>query len=72
MSKITALQELIERLTSINNKHDDAGLKTSIDIATQLLTKERADIIEAASEGYEMETSQVIDGEKYYETTFKQ
>lgn len=51
MSNNTALTELIERLITLNNKHDDAGLRAAIDIANQLITKEKNDIIDANYRG---------------------
>jgi glutamine phosphoribosylpyrophosphate amidotransferase len=51
--KITAMQELIERLKGLQNRgHDDAGIRTAIDIATELLPKEKKQIADAFMEGY--------------------
>ena len=46
--KKTAMQELIERLKGLQNRgYDDAGIRTAIDIATELLQKEREQIEKA-------------------------
>lgn len=53
MKTKTAMQELIERLKSLKSKgYDDAGIRTDIEIATQLLAKEKQDIIDAYENGY--------------------
>jgi len=44
----TAMQELIERLQTLNSKHNNAGLLTAIEIASDLKGTERR-IIEKVS-----------------------
>ena len=53
MKTKTAMQELIERLKSLKSKgYNDAGIRTDIEIATQLLAKEKQDIIDAYADGF--------------------
>jgi len=51
MTNKTAMQELIERLKYLSIEHDDAGLRTSIQIAEELLQKEKQQIIYAREDG---------------------
>lgn len=65
----TAMQELIERLKYLSREHDDAGLRTAIQISEELLEKEKQQIQEAVKfgEGYFKTTA-----EDYYNETYKQ
>ena len=74
------MQELIQRLKSVDENHRNAGLRLAIQIGNELLEKEKEQILNAYSEGadgeYEYHVNMVgnrtdIDCEKYYNETFK-
>lgn len=72
-TNITALTELISRLDKlINNFPDDAGLKTSKEIAIELLDKEKEQIKRGYKEAF-LNKDQGIkcDPEDYYLKTYK-
>jgi hypothetical protein len=69
--KQTALKELIGRLKYLSIEHDDAGIRTAIDISTELLVKEREQIEEAYKEGQDGCIITPNDASNYYSQTFK-
>lgn len=72
-TNITALTELISRLDKlINNFPDDAGLKTSKEIAIELLEKEKEQIKEGYIQALLNKDQGIIcDAEDYYLKTYK-
>lgn len=75
MKEITALQEFIENAKTAK-EHSKDGLVTYdevIEVATELLTKEREQITEAYDSGWNNGYRKMFDGgEKYFTTTYKQ
>lgn len=67
----TAMMELIDRLKYLSIEHDDAGLRTAKDIATELLEKERKQIATAYERPFKFRDNIGFSGEEYYEQTFK-
>ena len=71
--KQSAMQELIERLITLQNKgYDDAGIRTGIQIATELLQKEREQIEEAFEEGVEWLRGDSNTGTDFFTQTYNQ
>ena len=74
--KQSAMQELIERLIKLQNKgYDDAGIRTGIQIATELLQKERDQIEKAYEAGFYSGCDQpMLDSmlSKYFTQTYNQ
>ena len=75
MSKdITAMQEMIDRIQYLNKTYDDAGLRTCLQIATELLEMEKQNITDAwinAKESKVFGYDVFSDAEIYYNQTFK-
>lgn len=69
----TALTELIERLDKlINNFPNDAGLKTSREIAEELLDKEKEQIKEGYIQALLNKNQGIVcDAEEYYLKTYE-
>jgi hypothetical protein len=68
----TAMQELIQRLKALYENHfGEVGLEISIEIASQLLEKEKDQMIESILNNRNI-TSQVTykDAEQYYKETY--
>lgn len=70
----TAVSQLIERLKLLDEKFDDPGTKTAINIATSLLPIERQQIEDAynqgfARQGWSISTKEASD---YFESIFTQ
>jgi hypothetical protein len=68
----TAMQELIQRLKALHENHfGEVGLEISIEIASQLLEKEKDQMIEFILNNRNI-TSQVTykDAEQYYKETY--
>ena len=68
----TAMQELIQRLKALHENHfGEVGLEISIEIASQLLEKEKDQMIESILNNRNI-TSQVTykDAEQYYNETY--
>jgi hypothetical protein len=67
-NKQTAMQEMIDRLKSLDEKYSNPGLKTAIQIGEQLLEREKETLIDA----YDYATMSRVynDGEDYYNENF--
>ena len=67
-SKQTAMQEMLDRLKSLDEKYNNPGLKTAIQIGEQLLEREKETLIDA----YDYATMSRVynDGEDYYNENF--
>ena len=66
--KQTAMQEMINRLKSLDEKYSNPGLKIAIEIGEQLLEREKETLIDAYD--YGNVPRRYNDGEDYYNENF--
>ena len=73
--KQTALQELISEMEQLRNLKQlmpsITAIEQCIELALSKLEMEKKQIIEASEEGNDWDNAIVIDGEEYYNETFK-